>query len=152
MTSGKFTHITSDRLNPEGITAMIRRDWNGATATFLGTTRDETEGRTVLHLEYDIYPKMARKVFEAILEELTDTWGIAEAVIAHRYGHVPIGEISMVVTIGAPHRKEAFAACSYAVDRIKEIAPVWKKEVYVDSAGWVGCHIDENSLVLRNQK
>tara|TARA_B100001750_G_scaffold162594_1_gene131356 strand:- start:436 stop:894 length:459 start_codon:yes stop_codon:yes gene_type:complete len=152
MESGKVTTITSEQLDPEAITAMVRKDANGATATFLGTTRDETEGRAVLHLEYDIYPTMAYKVFETILDELTEKWGITQAVIAHRYGHVPIGEISMVVAIGSPHRKEAFAACAYAVDRIKEIAPVWKKEFYGDGAEWVGCHTDENSLSLRNQK
>ena len=137
--AAEFTLITSDPLIPEQVTAQVRVPANGGVVTFLGTAREQTLGNRVLHLEYEVYEEMAVKRFHDIFQELADRWGVTDAAIAHRYGRLEIGEISMVVAVGTPHRKEAFAACWHAVDRIKEMAPIWKKEFFENGAVWVGC-------------
>ena len=132
--------ITRQPLNPDAVTARVRQDSNGAVVTFLGTTRDFAEGKPVAHLEYEAYEPMALKKLEEIRQELRAEFGIADAAIAHRIGPVAIGQISLVVAIAAPHRKEAFLACHAAVDRLKEIVPIWKKETFADGGQhWVAC-------------
>ena len=132
--------ITRQPLNPDAVTARVRQDSNGAVVTFLGTTRDFAEGRPVAHLEYEAYEPMALKKLEEIRRELRAEFGVADAAIAHRIGPVAIGQISLVVAIAAPHRKEAFLACHAAVDRLKEIVPIWKKETFADGGQhWVAC-------------
>ena len=137
--AAEYTLITPDPLVPETVTAQVRATANGGVVTFLGTAREQTLGNRVLHLEYEVYEEMAVKRFRDIFRELADRWGVTDAAIAHRYGRLEIGEISMVVAVATPHRKEAFAACWHAVDRIKEMAPIWKKEFFQDGAVWVGC-------------
>ena len=139
--------ITSEALDPEAVTAKVKGPSNGGVVTFLGTTRNETEGRQVLHLEYEAYEAMAEKTIRQILDEVRERWGVTAAAIAHRIGHVDIGQVSLVVAVAAPHRKEAFAACWYAVDRIKEITPIWKKEFFEDGSVWVGCGADAHEAV-----
>ena len=135
----QYTLITPDPLIPEEVTAHGRGAANGGVVTFLGTAREQTMGNRVLRLEYEVYEEMAIKRFRDIFGELAERWGVTDAAIAHRYGRLEIGEISMVVAVATPHRKEAFAACWHAVDRIKEIAPIWKKEFFENGAVWVGC-------------
>ncbi|MBI4337741.1 MAG: molybdenum cofactor biosynthesis protein MoaE [Chloroflexi bacterium] len=130
--------ITHERLELEALTAQARGPSNGAVVTFLGTTRDRTEGRRVLYLEYEAYGPMVDNKLQEILGEIRERWGITDAVVAHRIGRLEVGEVSLVVAVAAPHRKEAFAACTYIVDRIKETVPIWKKEVFEDGHVWVG--------------
>ena len=137
--------ITRQPLNPEEVTAKVRRDSNGAVVTFLGTTRDFSEGKPVVHLEYEAYETMAYKKLEEVRQELRDEFGVADAAIAHRIGPVDIGQISLVVAVASPHRKEAFLACHEAVNRLKEIVPIWKKEVFADGAHWVACETHQFS-------
>ena len=137
--------LTGDTLNPEKITAKVRRDTNGAVVTFLGTTRDNFEGKTVLTLEYEAFDEMALKKLEEVRREIMAEFGLEQLAISHRIGTVGIGEISLVVAVGSPHRKEAFYACHKAVDRIKEVVPIWKKEVYQDGSRWVACEDHEFS-------
>ena len=139
--------ITDRPLNPESVTAQVRAPANGGVVTFLGTTREETEGRPVRFLEYEAYPEMAEKEIRKIFRELEERWGVTEAAVAHRIGHLEIGEISMVVAVATPHRREAFSACWQAVDRIKETVPIWKKEFFEDGAVWVGCGTDAHEVV-----
>ena len=141
-----YTLITPEPLIPEEITAQVRGPANGGVVTFLGTAREQTEGHRVLRLEYEVYEEMAVKRFRDIFGELAERWGVTDAAIAHRYGRLEIGEISMVVAVATPHRKEAFAACWYAVDRIKEMAPIWKKEFFENGAVWVGCGVDAHEI------
>ncbi len=131
--------LTHQPLDPERVTAQVRRDTNGAVVTFLGTTRDNFEGKRVVILEYEAFPEMALKKLEEIRQQLKAEFGIDDIAIAHRIGTVPIGEISLVVAVASPHRKEAFFACHAAVDRLKETVPIWKKEVYEDGSRWVAC-------------
>ena len=135
--------LTYDTLDPEKTTAKVRRDTNGAVVTFLGTTRDNFEGKTVLTLEYEAFDEMALKKLEEVRQELMAEFGLEQVAISHRIGMVGIGEISLVVAVGSPHRKDAFSACHKAVDRIKEVVPIWKKEVYQDGSRWVACEAHE---------
>ena len=130
--------LTRERLDPEAITATVRDDANGGVVTFLGTTRNETDGRRVLYLEYETYEGMAEKMLARIAEEIHERWGTDHVSIAHRFGRLEIGEVSLVVAVASPHRVEAFAACQYAIDRIKKDVPIWKKEVFEDGEVWVG--------------
>lgn len=135
--------LTENILDPEKITAQVRRDTNGSVITFLGTTRDNFEGKTVLTLEYEAFDEMAVKKLKEVRMELMAEFGIEEVAISHRIGTVGIGEISLVVAVGSPHRKEGFKACQEAVDRIKEVVPIWKKEIYQDGSRWVACEDHE---------
>ena len=135
--------LTHQPLDPERVTDQVRRDTNGAVVTFLGTTRDNFEGKRVVVLEYEAFPEMAVKKLEEIRQQLKAEFGIDDIAIAHRIGAVPIGEISLVVAVASPHRKEAFFACHAAVDRLKETVPIWKKEVYEDGSRWVACEDHE---------
>jgi molybdopterin synthase catalytic subunit len=139
--------LTNGVLDPEKVTAKVRRDTNGAVVTFLGTTRDNFEGKRVLTLEYEAFEEMAVKKMEEVRKELMAEFGLEQIAISHRIGTVGIGEISLIIAVGSPHRKEAFYACHKAVDRIKEIVPIWKKEVYQDGSRWVACEDHEFSPV-----
>ena len=126
-------------LTRKGITNEVRQDTNGAVVTFLGTTRIFSEGKRVLKLEYEAYEAMAYKKLEEIRQEMRAEFGVEDVAIAHRIGPVDIGHISLVVAVASPHRKEAFYACHKVVDRVKEIVPIWKKEVFEDGSRWVAC-------------
>ena len=135
--------ITEEQLDSEKITNLVRRDSNGAVVTFLGNTRDNFEGKSVIRLEYEAYVKMAVKKLEEIRQEMMQQFGIEDIAISHRIGVVDIGETSLVVAVASPHRTEAFQACHKVVDRVKEIVPIWKKEVYADGSRWVACEDHE---------
>jgi len=130
--------ITNEVLDPESITATLRKDTNGAVVTFLGTTRRLTDGHNVLHLEYEAYRPMADKQLAGIVREIKDSWSIEDIAIYHRLGRLEIGEVSLVVAVASPHRQAAFEACQHSVDRIKQIVPIWKKEFFEDGDVWVG--------------
>ena len=130
--------VTREPLDTEAVTATVRRESNGGVVTFLGTTRNETEGHRVLYLEYEAYEGMAEKMLTRIAAEVSERWGIADVSIAHRFGRLELGEVSMVVAVASPHRAAAFEACQYVVDRVKQNVPIWKKEVFEDGAAWVG--------------
>ena len=137
--------ITHRPLDPEQVTQQVKQDTNGAVVTFLGATRDNFEGKRVLKLEYEAFEEMALKKLEEIRQETMAEFGIEDIAIAHRIGPVEIGEISLVVAVASPHRKEAFFACHKLVDRLKETVPIWKKEVYEDGSRWVACEDHEFS-------
>ena len=138
----KFT-ITDEPLIPEEITESVKRDSNGAVVTFLGSTRDSTAERRVLYLEYEAYRPMADNQFAQIADEIRERWGITDIAIAHRLGRLEIGDLSLVVAIASPHRREAFEATAYTIDRIKQIVPIWKKEFFVGGEVWVGSQEDD---------
>jgi molybdopterin synthase catalytic subunit len=129
--------ITADLLDPQPFIEHVRRDESGAVALFLGVVRSNNLGRRVLHLEYDAYPQMAEKKLREIAEEIMARWPITDIAIAHRTGRLGVGETSLVVAVSSPHRREAFEACQHAVDRIKEVAPIWKKEVWEGGEAWI---------------
>ncbi len=131
--------VTHEPLDPEAVTRKVVKDTNGAVVTFLGTTRDNFEGKRVITLEYEAFEEMAVKKLEEIRQGLMAEFQIEDIAIAHRIGRVDIGQISLVVAVASPHRKEAFLACHEAVDRLKSTVPIWKKEIYEDGSRWVAC-------------
>ncbi|MFW6358763.1 MAG: molybdenum cofactor biosynthesis protein MoaE [Chroococcales cyanobacterium] len=112
---------------------------NGAVVVMSGTVRNQTEGKPVVSLEYQAYEPMALAVFQQIAVDIRQQWpDTTRIVIHHRTGHLKIGEISVLVAVGCPHRAEAFEACRYAIDTLKHNAPIWKKEHWADgTSNWV---------------
>ena len=122
----------------ESVLARVESDEAGAIASFLGTTRVRSRGRTVLHLEYEAYGGMAEKVMAEIADELRARYDLCAVAITHRVGRVGIGETSVAIAVSAPHRGDALAACRDAIDALKERVPLWKKEVYEGGEEWLG--------------
>ncbi len=116
----------------------VRRPDAGAIATFLGTTRNHNAGRRVIRLEYEAYPEMALREMRRIGEQAIDQFSATAVAIVHRVGIVAIGEISVAIAVSAAHRDAAFVACRFAIDRLKEIVPIWKKEHYRGGEIWIG--------------
>ena len=116
----------------------VRTDADGAVLVFRGVARRYSRGREVVHLEYEAYPEMAEKVMAEIGDEIKTRWEISGVAIVHRTGVLQIGQASVVITIASPHRTEAFAAGQYAIDRLKQVVPIWKKEVWSDGSQWIG--------------
>lgn len=112
---------------------------NGAVVVMSGTVRDNTEGRPVESLQYQAYEPMAIRVFQQIAAQIQIQWpDVRRVIIHHRIGQLRVGEISVLVAVGSPHRAEAFAACQYGIDTLKHNAPIWKKEHWADgSSSWV---------------
>ena len=131
------TFITHNELNIEELSVDVIADRNGAVVVFNGITRDHTDGRKVLFLEYEAYLPMAKAKLNDVAKEICDKWDVS-VVIAHRIGRVDIGESSLIVTVGSPHRASAYQASQYSVDRIKQIVPIWKKEHFDGGEVWIG--------------
>ena len=136
--SGGAFRVTEEPLSLAAVVDEVADESAGAVATFLGTVRRESRGRTVLYLEYEAYAEMAEDVMAQLaaeLEQRYDLWAIA---IHHRVGRVEIGEASVIIAVSAPHRQDALAACKDAIDTLKQTVPLWKKEVYEGGEEWVG--------------
>jgi molybdopterin synthase catalytic subunit len=136
--SGGAFLLTDEPLSLERVVDEVRDDRAGAIATFTGTTRVQSRGRDVVHLDYEAYEGMAERVMEEIAAELRARYELCEIAIHHRTGRVAIGETSVVIAVSAPHRGDALAACKDAIDRLKEQVPLWKKEVYAGGEEWIG--------------
>jgi molybdopterin synthase catalytic subunit/molybdopterin converting factor small subunit len=136
--SGGAFRLSEEPLDPAGVIREVSDPRAGGIATFVGTTRNESRGRTVIHLDYEAYGGMAEEVMAEIAEELKREHELCEVAIAHRTGRVGIGELSVVIAVSAPHRAAALAACRDAIDRLKERAPLWKKEFYEGGEEWIG--------------
>jgi MoaE-MoaD fusion protein len=136
--SGGAFLLSEQPLSLDRIVAEVARDDAGAIATFVGTTRVHSRGRTVLYLEYEAYPGMTEKVMAEIAEQLRSRYDVLEIAMHHRTGRVEIGDASVVIGVSAPHRRDALAACAEAIDTLKETVPLWKKEVYEGGEEWIG--------------
>ncbi len=130
--------LTDRPLDPAPIAEQVRTERDGAIVTFLGVTRDHNDGRRVAYLEYEAYQPMAEQKIAEIIAEMKTRWDIGGVAVAHRTGRVDIGETSMVLAVSAAHRRPAFEAALYFVDRLKEIVPIWKKEHYEGGTMWIG--------------
>ena len=135
--------ITRDPLDPAPLVAAVRRDESGAVALFYGVVRNENLGRNVEYLEYDAYPEMALKKMREVAAEVRAKFAVQEVGVLHRIGRLEIGETSLLVAVSSAHRAEAFDACHFAVDRIKQIVPIWKKEVWEGGESWIEGHTPE---------
>lgn len=132
------SRITTAPINPARVLASVRDPASGGVVIFLGTVRNNSEGRPVRGLEYQVYKEMAEKRMARIEAEVRTKWPVRKISMVHRYGRLGIGDISVAVAVSAPHRAEAFEACRYAIDTVKRSLPLWKKEVFVSGKGvWV---------------
>lgn len=129
--------ITDQVIDTRALLDAMRVETSGAIGTFHGIVRKPSRGREVLYLEYAAYDSMALKVMRQIGEEIYDRFDVDKVLIVHRTGRVNVGETSILIAIAAPHRQAALKGCSYAIERIKEILPVWKKEVWDEGEEWI---------------
>jgi molybdopterin synthase catalytic subunit len=136
--SGGAFRLSEEPLSLEAVVAEVADERAGAVATFVGTTRIHSRGRTVTHLEYEAYAGMAEDVMAEIARDLERRYDLCGVAIHHRVGRVGIGEPSVVIAVSAPHRGDALAACKDAIDTLKETVPLWKKEVYEGGEEWIG--------------
>jgi molybdopterin synthase catalytic subunit len=130
--------LTHGIIDYHALTEQVRRPDCGAVVTFLGTVRDLTDGKTTVALDYEAYPGMAEKKMAEIERDTRQRWPVGEIAMVHRLGHLDVGDVSVAVAVSCPHRAEAFEACRYAIDRLKELVPIWKKENWADGTSeWV---------------
>lgn len=134
----KHFWITADPIDVQEVMEKVVRPEAGAISVFTGIAREFTDGKRTLFLEYQAYPSMAEKKLAQIGKEIEEKWGNTKTAIAHRTGRLHISEVAVAIAVSTPHREEAFAACRYAIDRIKEIVPIWKKEHWEDGTEWIG--------------
>ncbi len=130
--------ITENPLSVEQVISAVTEKTCGAVASFIGVVREYSRGRQVSYLEYEAYPEMAVAKMRQIEGEIRSKWEIERIAIHHRVGRLEIGEASVVIAVSAPHRQPALEACAYAIERLKQIIPVWKKEISPDGSYWVG--------------
>lgn len=139
---GRLFKITDAVLDPREVERVVASGDAGAIVTFTGVVRNHGRGRAVSALEYEAYAPAAEKMLAQVGEEIREKWGLERVAIVHRTGLLPVGEASVVIAISSTHRDEAFEASKYAIVRLKEIVPIWKKEFYEDGATWLGSESD----------
>jgi molybdopterin synthase catalytic subunit len=133
-----MVRLTRAAIDYHALTEEVRRSDCGAVVLFLGTVRDLTGEQVTVALDYEAYPAMAEKKMAEIEEETRGRWPVGEMVMEHRLGHLEVGEVSVAVAVSCPHRAQAFEACRHAIDRLKELVPIWKKENWADgNTEWV---------------
>jgi molybdopterin synthase catalytic subunit len=138
--------ISRAPLDPAPLVALVQAPDMGAVVTFAGIVRDNFGGRATAYLEYEAYESMALAVLEQLAGEARATWGTGAIAIHHRVGRLEIGEIAVLIVVAAAHRHEAFEATEWLMDRIKEVAPIWKKEIWADGASeWVGNEVERKA-------
>lgn len=130
--------ITPEPLGIEEVTNRVIRREAGAVNTFIGTVREFTKGKRTLFLQYETYKEMAEKKLEQIAVEIEQQWPSAEVAIAHRVGRLEITDIAVIIAVSTPHRNDSYEASRYAIERVKEIVPIWKKEYWEDGEEWIG--------------
>lgn len=135
---GKMFWITEKPISVTDVMDKVVRREAGAVSTFTGIVREFTKGKKTLFLEYQAYIPMAEKKLAEIGREIEERWTDTETAIAHRIGRLDISEVAVAIAVSTPHRKDAFEASSYAIERIKEIVPIWKKEHWEDGTMWLG--------------
>jgi MoaE-MoaD fusion protein len=131
--------ITRDPIDVAALERAVADPAAGAIVTFTGTTRRDNAGRRVIKLEYEAYEPMALSEMRKLAREAGGRWNIVRIAVRHRIGLANIGETSVAIAVSAAHRAEAFEACRFAIDRLKEIVPIWKKEYFEGGEVWIGC-------------
>lgn len=130
--------VTRDPIETESVIRKVVHPNAGAVNTFIGTVRELTKGKRTLYLEYEAYESMAKRKLSDIGDEIQKRWPESIVAITHRIGKLEISDTAVVIAVSSPHRDAAFAASRYAIERIKEIVPIWKKEHWEDGEVWVG--------------
>lgn len=134
--------VTEDMLDPRAVEALVAGPDAGAIVTFAGTVRNNARGLEVTALDYEAYPSAAEKMLARVGEEARERWPDIRIAIAHRYGYLLPGETTVVIATASAHREDAYHASMFAISRIKEIVPIWKKEHYADGSTWIGSELD----------
>lgn len=134
--------VTTDELDPRKVEALVAGPDTGAVVTFAGTVRDNARGLEVTALDYEAYPSAAEKMLARVGAEAQEQWPGVRIAIAHRQGYLVPGEVSVVIGTASAHREDAYHASMFAISRIKEIVPIWKKEHYADGSTWIGSELD----------
>ena len=130
--------ITEDSIDHAAITESVRSQSAGAVCTFLGTVREMTGGRRTVALNYEAYPEMAQRKLAELEQQARQRWPIVELALVHRVGALQLGDVSVVVAVSCPHRREAFEACQWLIDSLKQVVPIWKQERWDDGTEeWV---------------
>jgi molybdopterin synthase catalytic subunit len=129
--------VTSEPLDASALLRLVDAPGMGAVATFLGLVRDHNQGRRVRHLVYESYEALAERALARIIDEVRDQWPATTLAIHHRIGRLEIGEASVAIAAASPHRADAFAACRYAIERVKQIVPIWKHEYFDGGDVWI---------------
>jgi molybdopterin synthase catalytic subunit len=138
--------ITPDPIDHAAITDRVRSNQAGAVCSFLGTVREMTGARRTIALDYEAYQVMALKSLADLEAQARTRWPVIDLAIVHRVGHLELGEVSVVVAVSCPHRHQAFDACRWLIDTLKEVAPIWKKEVWADGTEeWVHPRVGPSS-------
>ncbi len=135
--AGDIYQIVRERIRTGGLVSQLTRDQDGAAVTFFGIVRNNTRGRRTTHLYYEGYEPMALSEMREIGKSVRQRWQIGQVGIIHRLGRLEIGEVSVAIVITSPHRGIAFESCRYAIDRLKQTVPIWKKEFFEDGEVWV---------------
>ena len=130
--------LRSTPIDFTALTESVRSVEAGAVVLFLGTVRELTGGRRTIALDYEGYPEMARAKMQELADQACEQWPVVKAAVAHRLGHLELGDISVAVAVSCPHRGDAFAAGKFLIDQLKELVPIWKKENWSDgTTEWV---------------
>jgi len=132
--------LSTDPLVVDTCYQAVQDNGAGGNVLFVGTVRDQTEGKKVIKLEFEAYRPMAVKEMHKIGRTIIDRWEATRVSIHHRSGTLALGDIAVIIGVSAPHRRAAFEACQYAIDTLKETVPIWKKEFFEDGAIWVAAH------------
>lgn len=141
MQTKKF-EIIEQPIDVESIRQKVMSRNAGAVTLFIGTVREMTKGKKTLSLQYEAYPPMAVKMLEQIEREMLEKWPEVKVAITHRVGHLQISDIAVVIAVSSPHRKVAYEANEFAIERIKQIVPIWKKEHWEDGTAWIGDQLE----------
>lgn len=140
--SESLFEITETPIQPENLVRKVERREAGAITTFVGVVREWTKGKRTIYLAYEAYVPMAVKMLKRIGEEVQAKWPDTKIAITHRIGSLEISDIAVAIVVSAPHRKDAYSANEYAIERIKQIVPIWKKEHWEDGEAWIGDQLE----------
>lgn len=132
--------ITEAPLDTQQTISLVALPSQGGLTVFIGNVRDHTKGKKVLRLEYEAYWPMALSEMGKIAQSTKEQWPDSQIAIHHRVGVLEVGEAAVVIAVSTPHRAQAFEACQYAIDTLKEQVPIWKKEIFEDGEVWVDAH------------
>jgi molybdopterin synthase catalytic subunit len=144
--------VTSAPLDSEALVAVVDKKGDGAVVTFAGFVRDHNQGRQVQFLEYEAYEPLAIRALQRIVDEARQLWPGARVAVHHRLGRLEIGEASVVIAAASPHRADAFAACRYTIERVKQIVPIWKREHFDGGDVWLeGATADPDDEAAREK-
>lgn len=132
--------ITGQPIDVQKIITAASNQEAGAVNTFIGTVRNNTSGKKVLRLEYEAYEPMAISEIQKLIDQASENWKLTGFAVSHRVGTLTPGDIAVVVAVATPHRKDAFAACQFIIDTLKQTVPIWKREFFEDGDEWVSAH------------